>query len=150
MPPKAVVKPAGKYFPRIDTLCVRCQRSVRKKPVRPAPDIRPARESLRPRAQGARGPSCLRRSLGMTPSRLFPPLRSATVATADVRRAVPGVSAGVLAVIAIVALLLAPAGPARADVGPGGVDVPDSPVGAGGGITTITAADSDFVMRVRL
>lgn len=84
----------------------------------------------------------------MTPSRLFPPLRSAAVATGDVRRAVPAVSAGVLAMIAIVALVLAPAGPARADAGPGGVDVPDSPVGGGKG--PINAADRDFVMRVKL
>jgi putative membrane protein len=89
----------------------------------------------------------------MTPSRLFPPLRAAAFATADVRRAVPGISVGVLAVIAVllavVALLLAPAPPARADAGPGGVDVPDSPIGAGSAVP-ITPADRDFVIRVRL
>jgi putative membrane protein len=86
----------------------------------------------------------------MTASRLFPPLRSAAVARADVRRAAAGISVGALVVIAVVSLLLAPAGPARADLGPGGVDVPDSPIGAVAGKQPITAADRDFVMRVRL
>src|SRR3954462_7956908 len=89
----------------------------------------------------------------MTPSRLFPPLRAAAFATADVRRAVPGMSVGILAVIAVLlavtALLLAPAAPARADAGPGGVDVPDSSIGDGS-TTPISPADRDFVVRVRL
>ena len=89
----------------------------------------------------------------MTPSRLFPPLRAAAFATADVRRAVPGMSVGILAVIAVLlavaALLLAPAPPARADAGPGGVDVPDSAIGDGS-TTPISPADRDFVVRVRL
>jgi predicted outer membrane protein len=89
----------------------------------------------------------------MTVSRLFPPLRVAAVGTADVRRAVPGISVGVLAMVAVAlaatALVLAPAGPARADPGPGGIAVPDSPIGDGG-TAPLTAADRDFVLRVRL
>jgi predicted outer membrane protein len=90
----------------------------------------------------------------MTFSRLSPPQRTSAVATADVRKVVPGFSVDVLAVVAVVlavtALVLAPAGRAGADTGPGGVDVPDSPIGTAGGKAPVTAADRDFVMRVRL
>jgi putative membrane protein len=89
----------------------------------------------------------------MTSSRLFPPLRAAAVATVDVRRNVPGISVGVLAMVAVAlavtALLLAQAAPARADDGPGGVVVPDSPIG-NGDKAPLTPADRDFVVRVRL
>jgi putative membrane protein len=89
----------------------------------------------------------------MTPSRLFPPLRAPAFAAADARRPAPGIPLGALAVIVVLlafaASLLAPASAARADAGPGGVEVPDSPIG-GGSTTPITPADVDFVMRVRL
>jgi putative membrane protein len=89
----------------------------------------------------------------MTSSRPSSPLRTSAVATADVRRVVPGISVGVLAVVAVAlavtALVLGPAGPARAETGPGGVAVPDSPLGDGA-TTPVTAADRDFVARVRL
>src|SRR3954453_18344419 len=89
----------------------------------------------------------------MTSSRLFPPLRAAAVATVDVRRNVPGISVGVLAVaavaLAVTALLLAQAAPASADDGPGGVAVPDSPLGNGDS-APLSPADRDFVVRVRL
>jgi predicted outer membrane protein len=89
----------------------------------------------------------------MTSSRLFPPLRAAVLSTVDVRRNVPGISVGVLAVVAVAlavtALLLAQSTPALADEGPGGVAVPDSPIGNGSS-APLTPADRDFVVRVRL
>lgn len=86
----------------------------------------------------------------MTVSRPIP-LRA--VAIAGARRAAGRIPVGVLAVVAaglsLVALLVAPATVARADPGPGGVDVPDSPLGSGNTVP-LTAADRDFVVRVRL
>lgn len=62
------------------------------------------------------------------------------------RRTVAGVAALALAVVALV---LAPAGAARADTGPGGVDVPDVPL-IDGNQGPVSPADRDFVTRVRL
>ena len=62
-------------------------------------------------------------------------------------------SVGILAVIAVLlavaALLLAPARPRGGRRAPGGVDVPDSAIGDGS-TTPISPADRDFVVRVRL
>ena len=89
----------------------------------------------------------------MTSIRLFPPLPAAAGATADVRRGERRIPVGIVAAVAfalaVTALLLAPAGAARADTGPGGVDVPDSPLGTATR-APLTAADRDFVLRVRL
>src|SRR3954469_23439996 len=154
MPYKASVKAAGKCSPHVDTFCGRCHLRDREISRPAAPDIRPGARPACVRDEWARRDHDLPGvNPGIPPGRLFPPLRAAAFATADVRRAVPGMSVGILAVIAVLlavtALLLAPAAPARADAGPGGVDVPDSPIGDGS-TTPISPADRDFVVRVRL
>src|SRR4051794_20238883 len=151
---KAPVKAAGKHFPRIDISWAPCHLRGEKSSTSLGPHNHRGWRKFDVRAPGGlSGPLFARRKFDMTSSRLFPPLRAAAVATVDVRRNVPGISVGVLAMVAVAlavtALLLAQAAPARADDGPGGVVVPDSPIG-NGDKAPLTPADRDFVVRVRL
>src|SRR4051795_7778752 len=97
---KAPVKAAGKHFPRIDISWAPCHLRGEKSSTPPGPDNHRGLGIRRLRLPCIRTPF-ISRKFDMTSSRLFPPLRAAAVATVDVRRNVPGISVGVLAVAAV-------------------------------------------------